>query len=302
MSDRLQTIKTSKQDTNQKLVDFLPGKFDHLLTKSSVKKAIVQNKVLVDGKTAGLHQMVEAGQVISYQAPQIKSRKVTLPRIPVIYEDDHCIIVDKPGGIATNGMRNKTVENAVQRIFKSTQVPGALPHPVPAHRLDVATSGLVILSKTKQFQVAIGKMLQAKQVEKRYYAVVHGRISEAGKITTPIEGKPSETIYEPIEWVASVNFQALTLLDVELKTGRTHQIRIHLTSIDHPLAGDKQYGRPRKRLEGKGLLLCAYALKFKHPISDQIIDLKMDLPAKFSKVLQRERSYWKKMKGTKGKG
>lgn len=288
------THRIPEYSQKEKLVDYIIGKLPLLDTKSSVKKAIVTHQLFVDGRTAGLHEIIDGGQVIEHRVEPKRKVNVRLPKLPVAYEDDHCIIVEKVGGIATNGNRNKTVENAVAQHAKRSREPDVLPFPSPVHRLDVPTSGLVILAKTKRFQSRIGDLLQSKGVKKKYFAVVHGKLEGDGRIKKPIEGKNSETLYTTKRVVPSVNFGHLSLLDIELVTGRTHQIRKHFTSIDHPVAGDKLYGRPRKRLEGKGLLLCAYFVEFIHPITNEKVKAVMEVPGKFEKVLDREESFYRK--------
>ena len=172
-------------------------------------------------------------------------------------------------------------------LRKSTQ-PDALFIPTPVHRLDNQTSGILLIAKTKTAQIGLGKQFKNKTIQKTYNAIVIGKILENSTINTPIENKPSETSFEIIKSVKSLKYIHLTPLKALPKTGRTHQIRIHLASIGHQILGDKLYGNPELIHKGKGLFLCASEIAFLHPTTFLETTIKINLPQKFTSILARE--------------
>ncbi|MFK7934025.1 MAG: RluA family pseudouridine synthase [Saprospiraceae bacterium] len=210
--------------------------------------------------------------------------------MPTIFEDEYLLIVNKPGGIATNGNRNKTVEQLVrpQRFKKMPK--DKLPKPVAAHRIDVPTKGLVILAKSKRALAGMGKLFQNRQVSKTYFAIVHGKLQGTGRIDQPIDGKKSITDYEVEKTVQSRAFGHLTLVKLFPQTGRTHQLRIHLQQKGHLIIGDKMYAGAQRTILGKGLFLCAAALEFTHPITNKLVNVHIELPSRFQRLLEREES------------
>ena len=296
MSELLKhTAQPSK--SHQKLADYLPGVFGELQTKTHVKRAISEEALTINGQVAKFAHTVKKGDIITFQSSRKPPKKKTTPfDIPIVYIDEHCVIVNKPGGIAVNGLRDKSVENYIKRSVQRSNEPDALEHPVPVHRLDVPTSGLVMMSRTRGFQIAMGKMLQGRKVKKRYEAIVHGSIKEEGVVSKPLDYKPSITIYEPLRTVRSLNFGALTLVSLQPVTGRTHQLRKHMLMIGHPIAGDKMYSDKKYKLENKGLMLCAVHLSFKHPVTSEKVDVTIDAPGKFERLMEREAAFFKKQK------
>ena len=164
----------------------------------------------------------------------------------------------------------------------------ALPRPVAVHRIDVPTKGLVLLAKTKSALIKLSKAFQNNQVQKEYIAIVHGKPSAKGRINQPIDLKEAITDFETIRTVPSRIFQYLSLLRLKPVTGRTHQLRIHLKNQGHFIVGDKMYAEGKKTILGKGLMLCASKLQFEHPINQKRMNLKVEVPAKFTKLLDRE--------------
>lgn len=278
------------------LGEYLRRAIPFLPSKASVKKALSKDLVKLNGRKCGYFDRVSPGDKIFITRPQRRSPRPAIPvqDIPVIYQDDHCIIVNKPGGIAVNGNRHKTVENVLQHKIPVSPKKDALPFARPVHRLDVPTSGLLILARTKSFQVEIGRGLQNKEVQKQYVAVVHGTLNGEGVIEKPLDGLYCKTQYRVLKTVPSVNFGALTMVHLSPITGRTHQLRKHMKAIGHPIAGDKQYNDSSYMLQGKGMLLCSVSLKFKHPIIETDVNVEIDIPRKFHRVLEREVKFYNK--------
>lgn len=258
-------------------------------SRSAVKKAIYKNRLFLNDQPAQLKDMATAGDVIRLQ--RMVRRQTTKPvkSIPVIYEDDDLLVVNKPGGMAVNGLRNKTVENAVADRIGNNPNADALTRPISVHRIDVPTRGLVVLAKTKSALIKLSRAFQHRHVKKEYVALVHGEMPKTGTIVSPIEEKRSVTEYQLIKSVPSRVFGHLSLVRVFPVTGRTHQIRIHMQTRGHLVVGDKMYAGKQKTILGKGLFLCARAIEFKHPVSGDLVSLEIPVPKKFLRVLEREK-------------
>jgi len=281
-------IKSLKGRTS--IADYAGNAFAILGSKTAARKAISNGTLFLNNKLAKETDLVRNGDFLELKlakAKKIKKIKGTID-IEIVYEDDYLIIVNKPGGIAVNGNRNKTVENAVAAIAKKSKEVDALAHPTAAHRIDVPTKGLVLLAKTKTALVKINKAFQNNEVKKTYLAVVHGKTIPNGSINAPIQGKTSTTDFATVKTVRSRMFKNLSLVKLFPITGRTHQLRIHMNDEGHLIVGDKEYAQRQKTILGKGLFLCACRLVFKHPISGKNLDIRIDPPPRFVKLLERE--------------
>jgi len=261
--------------------------FPILGSKTAAKKAILKAQVLVNDTVAEVTGFVRNGDFIQLQKMDNKAvvkSKFDL-EMPIIFEDEYLIIVDKPGGIAVNGNRNKTVENAVIGLAKKSTEPDALPAPTAVHRLDVPTKGLVILAKTKTALIRLNKAFQKGQVSKVYFAIVHGQTPEKGSVDMPIDGKQSQTEFTQIKTTRSRGSGQLSLVKLKPITGRTHQLRIHMQSIGHLVLGDKQYAGKQRTLLKKGLFLCACQLRFEHPITRETLQIRIPMPKRFERMV-----------------
>jgi len=157
--------------------------------------------------------------------------------------------------------------------------------PQPAHRLDFATTGILLIGKTSSGIRALAQLFEDKKVGKIYYAITIGEMQKAGTITTNIDGKQAHTNFQLIASVASKRFDKLNLVKLDPKTGRRHQLRKHLASIGNPILGDKDYGIEELILNGKGLYLHAYSLSFKHPFTQKNMYFEDKLPKRFGKIV-----------------
>lgn len=203
--------------------------------------------------------------------------------LKVLFEDDYLAVIHKPAGILVSGNRFKTIANALpQNITRSALPDATIPQPV--HRLDYETTGVLLVGKTSESIRRLNKLFEDKAIHKQYYAVTIGKMKPNGSITTEIDRKNCESIYNVVQTVASERFFSLNLVTLIPRTGRRHQLRIHLSDIGNPILGDKKYGYEKLILLGKGLYLHAYSLEFIHPFTKEEIYIKDDLPKKFKKL------------------
>lgn len=192
-------------------------------------------------------------------------------------------VIHKPAGILVSGNRFKTIANALaQNIQPSTLSDATTPQPV--HRLDYATTGVLLVGKTNSSIRALNRLFEAKAIKKTYYAVTIGEMTPRGKITSAIDGKKAKSKYLVSESVSSKRFGQLNLVKLKPRTGRRHQLRKQLSGIGNPILGDKDYGVENLILKGKGLYLHAYSLKFVHPFTNKKVCFQAGLPQRFNKV------------------
>ncbi|CAD84416.1 MULTISPECIES: 23S rRNA pseudouridine(1911/1915/1917) synthase RluD [Nitrosomonas] len=278
-------------------------------SRSRLQGWIEQKCVSVDSAAATCKQKVWGGEsirVIAGQTENDQSHQAEAIPLKILFEDDHLIIIDKPAGLVVhpgNGNWHGTLLNALlNHAPQLSQVPRA----GIVHRLDKDTTGLLVVAKTIEAQFDLARQLQQRTVKRHYLALVLGKLEKDGVVDAPIgrhpihrtrmavvqNGKPARTHYRVLE-----KFTASTLLHCSLETGRTHQIRVHLLSIGHPLAGDPVYGRtspdpstadavvrlPRQALH-------AWQLELTHPHSGQILLWESPLPDDMAALLQAIRN------------
>ena len=192
-------------------------------------------------------------------------------------------MIHKPAGILVSGNHFKTVANALSQNINQSKLADAT-IPQPAHRLDYATTGVLLIGKTRSSIRSLNKMFEDKKVKKTYYAITIGEMDRRGKITSKIDGKKSQSNYVVSKSVPSKRFGKLNLVKLIPITGRRHQLRKHLSKIGNPILGDKEYGIEDLILNGKGLYLHAFSIKFTHPFTNEEVHLKDGLPHRFKKI------------------
>jgi 23S rRNA pseudouridine1911/1915/1917 synthase len=256
-------------------------------TRNYIKKLIKAGNIIIDGCQAATANWVETGQKIELILPDIQPRKIYQMEMPVIFEDEHLAVIDKPAGIMVSGNCFRTVENALLHNISASILPEALSMPRPVHRLDALTSGLLLIAKTHPVRIALGEMFAKHQISKTYQAIVIGKTPSQHTISFDVQGKCAVTNYSTIRQTDTLRGVWLSLLELNPETGRTHQLRIHLSQSGFPILGDKLYGTVGNIFRGKGLFLSATGLQFVHPITSHEIVLKIDPPAKFKIHLDR---------------
>ncbi len=273
--------------------EYAPEIFEaYIPSKSGIKKAIKKGRILANDKVAETGTWVYEGQVLKLIENVSKLPKIYEFKLDIVYEDNFCAVIIKPAGISVSGNKFKTIVNALPFNLQKSEELDALETPTPVHRLDNQTSGLLLIAKTKTAQIELGKQFESNTIQKKYCTIVTGKVHQNRTITTPINTKNAETKFEIIKVVKSLKFKELSCLQVYPKTGRTHQIRIHLASIGHPILGDKLYGSPQQNASGKGLFLCASQLKFLHPKTFEARTVSIEVPHKFNALLNREKRRW----------
>lgn len=230
-------------------------------------------------------------QLFDLQQKQPKSFPLSLE---VIYEDDDLAIINKPAGIVVSGNQYRTIENALADNLAPSPLPDALKWPKPTHRLDQATSGLLLIAKTVLARVHLGQQFEEKTIHKQYRAICIGQLPTEGQMDYPIDQKAAFTRFNLVTHTPSIKNEYLSLVDLFPLTGRTHQLRIHLSELGFPILGDKMYGKTDLILKGKGLFLAAVALQFTHPRSGQPLQISIPEPPKFKALLTREQQMWEK--------
>lgn len=268
-----------------RLSDYLVDIFAELPSRKRVKKAIKAGQILVDGEVGTTGRWINGGESIVFEPPAtVLSTKLPDLSLKIHFEDDDLAVVEKPPGILTNGNRWMTLANALPTNLRASMAVDALVGPLPAHRLDYPTSGLVLVGKTATSLDKLNQLFKQRNIQKTYHAVVIGDLPELGVIDQPIDGREAISHYQRLSCIPSRRFGQLNLVRLRPKTGRRHQLRIHLSGLGCPILGDQEYGREGLVLLGKGLYLHASKLAFVHPISRQQLEIESELPKKFRKL------------------
>ena len=290
------------QDENERL-DVYISKQNDKYSRAIIQKMITDGKVLVNGKKTKNSYKVSSGDIVTIEEPEMKECLSLKPQkmdLDVIYEDDDILIINKEKGMVVhpgNGNPDGTLANAVmERCKGSLSGIGGVIRPGIVHRIDKDTSGLVIVAKCDNAHLAISKQIQERTVTKTYIALVRGNIKEnEATINMPIgrsmqdrkkmavtkKGKEAITHFKVLK-----RYDGFCLLELKIETGRTHQIRVHLAEIGHPIVGDMVYSNGKNPFGVKGQMLHAAKLEFVHPTTHQKVTYEAPLPKYFIDVLE----------------
>lgn len=274
-------------------------------SRSYLQKLIRQGNILVNGKTKKPSYDVKEGDEIIVTLPTPIPLDVQAEDIPlnIIYEDINLLVINKPAGLVVHpatGHFDHTLVNAlVHHCDKNLSGIGGVLRPGIVHRLDRDTSGCIVVAKDDTTHNDLTKQFQERKVNKEYIAIVAGWVKELrGTLSTiigrhPVHrkrmavrydiGKDAITSYEVLE-----RFQKAALLNLKLSTGRTHQIRVHMAHIGHPVLGDEEYGKKKSRLEGVEIprqMLHAYKLGFTHPVRNEWMEFTAPIPQDMEDLL-----------------
>ncbi|MGT2754056.1 RluA family pseudouridine synthase [Streptococcus ovis] len=271
------------------------------LSRTVANEQIKLGQVLVNGQPKKAKYTVQAGDVISYQIPEVEEIAYLPENLPleIVYEDADVVVVNKPQGMVVHpsaGHTSGTLVNALLYHVKDLSGINGVLRPGIVHRIDKDTSGLLMVAKHDQAHLKLADELKAKKSLRKYLAIVHGNLpNDRGVIEAPIgrsdkdrkkqavtaKGKPAVTRFQVLE-----RFGDYTLVELTLETGRTHQIRVHMAYIGHPVAGDEVYGS-RKTLKGHGQFLHAQTLGFTHPSTGEMMTFTAEAPAIFQETLAK---------------
>ena len=280
---------------DQALARLLPGE-----SRSRLARLIEEGHVKVDGEAAASRRKMKSGEALDVSLVARPSEAAFRPEaiaLPVVHEDEDLLVVDKPAGLVVHPGSGNWAGTMLNALLHHAPQTGELPRAGIVHRLDKDTSGLLVVAKNEPAQAALVRQLQARTVKRTYLALARGRVERAGSVDAPIgrhpvrrtrmavvaSGKPALTHYRVRE-----SFPHHTLLECELETGRTHQIRVHLAEIGHPIEGDPAYaGRGTRLIERQALH--AWKLAFVHPRTGAAVRFESPLPADFQALLERLR-------------
>ena len=290
-------------DVNNERLDSYISKSNLDLSRSMVQKLIKENRIFVNGKVEKESYKIKINDKITIQIEEPKSSKLEAQDIPldIIYEDNDIIVINKPKGMVVhpgNGNPDNTLVNAVLAHCKgSLSGIGGEIRPGIVHRIDKDTSGLIIVAKNDKSHINLSEQIKNHEVTKIYTALVKGNIVEnEATIDMPIgrdknDRKKMCVTRDGKEAVSHIKvikrYGNYTLIRVKIDTGRTHQIRVHMAKIGHPVVGDEVYSSGKNEFGVKGQMLHSTILKFKHPISRKEIMLEAPLPQYFEDVLSK---------------
>lgn len=308
----VRNISVQSYEAGQRLDTFLAKKTG--ITRSQIQKLIEKGNVLVHGKTESQNYKVKAEDLISLSIPEEKIEGLVPEPVPldILHKDDCLVAVNKPAGMVvypSAGHSHGTLMNALSYHCKKLANVGGPLRPGVVHRLDKDTSGVMVIALSDDAYYNLIEQFRQKTVNKKYIALVYGNLtkdhgeialrigrslSDRKKMSTRVKkGKEAITM-----WRAMERFGNATLIEVKLRTGRTHQIRVHFASMGHPVLGDKTYGkkveievRGRKKVSFPRQMLHAELLGFIHPVTGEYLEFSAPLPEDISEKIKELRYF-----------
>jgi 23S rRNA pseudouridine1911/1915/1917 synthase len=294
-SGHLDQIVATPSDVGQRLDLFLAAKVERF-SRARIQALIRSGHILLNGVACRPKQLIRAGDKIVVSEPQpepVDLQPEALP-VPILFEDEHLLVVNKPAGMVVHpgaGVQSGTLVNALLHHVSNLSGIGGELRPGVVHRLDKETSGCLVVAKHDVAHLRLSNQFAGRKVQKFYLALCAGRFTKsAGDIIKPIgrhpvhrkkmaivdRGRPARTRYAVIEETSQ-----WTLVLCQIHTGRTHQIRVHLHSIGHPVLGDKVYGKTSEYSEYSRQMLHAWHLGFFHPMAENWLEFEAGLPDDF---------------------
>jgi 23S rRNA pseudouridine1911/1915/1917 synthase len=295
------TFAVGDEDAGTRLDRFLATRAGEL-SRTRIQELIAEGRVSVNGVVTKPSHRVESGEKIAIEVPESEGSDIVPEEMPldVLYEDDDLAVVNKPAGIAVHpgaGESSGTLVSALLYRFGTLSAIGGPRRPGIVHRLDKGTSGALVIARTDEAHRGLVEQFQERLIEKTYVALLHGKMREqSGRIELPVardlrrrtrmttrrrDGRTART-----DWAAKLFLGAFTLIEADLHTGRTHQLRVHFSSLGFPVIGDALYGAPRiETVHGTQLpdlgrnFLHAARIRFAHPITGEPLDVRAPLPA-----------------------
>jgi 23S rRNA pseudouridine1911/1915/1917 synthase len=301
--DRLK-IELSPEDSGKRLDHVLHQRLPQY-SRARLQGWIKDGRVLINGTVRRTSYLVRTGDVADVQPAEPAPLRAAAERIPltILYEDEDLVAVDKPAGMVVHsgaGVKSGTLVNALLHRFSSLSRAAGELRPGIVHRLDRYTSGVLLVAKNDAAHQRLAEQFASRRVEKTYLALVHGKVKlERGRIEKPIARDPRQRVRMTArlargraawtEYHVLRRFADFTFLEVRIGTGRTHQIRVHLASIGHPVVGDRLYGAPAK-IAGEATLaryfLHSHRIRFDHPSTGERITVESPLPAELAEWMK----------------
>jgi 23S rRNA pseudouridine1911/1915/1917 synthase len=305
------TFVVSEADAGERLDAFLAARVEGT-SRTTIKRYVEDGDVLVGGRASKPSYKLRAGEQIEVEIPAPLPLDLTPENIPldILHEDEDLVVVNKPAGMVTHpaaGVRAGTLANALAFHFQHLSKHAGAFRPGIVHRLDRDTSGLIVVAKNAQAHENLSDQFRARTIFKSYVALAHGVAErDSGRVEQPIGRDPRHRTRMAVRraggrdalslWRVRQRFERFTLFEVEIKTGRTHQIRVHLAFIKHPVVGDATYGGGRDRnLPDNSLrariatlgrqFLHAERLSFKHPRTEETLSFNAPLPTELQDFL-----------------
>ena len=305
-SEQAQVYVVAQEQAGQRLDHFLVAALD-TLSRTAIQRMISDGQTLVNGHTSKAGYLLRSGDTIEISTRQRARHSPAIQLQPaplaIVYEDQDLLVVNKPAGLVVHPARGHSGDTLLDMLLAHYPEMGQLEdneRPGIVHRLDKDTSGLLIVAKNMRAQAALVEQMKQHAIVKRYLALVEGVVSlDAGSIDAPIGRDPRYRQQMAITTAGSrearthfrvvERFSRHTLLLLQLETGRTHQIRVHLQAIGYPIVGDPVYGPTGKRdvLPLSRQFLHAYQLAFTHPITGQHLELEAPLPEDLEQIIQK---------------
>lgn len=293
-------IDVSDEETGERIDSFLSGKTD--FTRTRIQQLIKDKNITVNGKPTKSSYKIEENDEITIEVPEVETTEINPEniKIDIVYEDSDIAVINKQAGMVVHpahGHYSGTLVNALLYHIKDLSGINGEIRPGIVHRLDKDTSGLIVIAKNDKVHTALTEMFQEKKIRKTYLAILKGKLNKSeGKIVTQIgrdkNDRKKMTVIDDITKGknAITNYRIIsqnnlfTLVKVNIETGRTHQIRVHMRYLGYPILGDSVYGRKDNE---KRQMLHAYKLEFIHPVTGRQMEFIGEIPEDFQKALKK---------------
>lgn len=290
--------KITVSETNERLDNYLSKYLE--ITRSQVKKNI--DNIYVNGQNQKCGFILSAGDVITYEFKEDEEIKPENIKIDIVYEDDDIMVINKPNGLVVHpgaGNSSGTLVNALMYLSKNLSDINGEYRPGIVHRIDAYTTGLLVVAKNNEAHNILAEEIKTKTAKRKYYAIVWGTFNNtSGTIDAPIGRDPNNRLKMKVidggkeaitHFKVLKKFKRASLLELELETGRTHQIRVHLNHIGHPIVNDPVYGKKKLIDEKFGQMLHAEKIGFVHPTTKEYMEFTAPVPDRFKEILEEFR-------------
>ena len=293
-------INVSDEETGERIDSFLSGKTE--FTRTRIQQLIKERNIMVNGKATKSSYKIEKDDEIGIEVPEAETTEIKPENIniDIVYEDSYIAVINKQAGLVVHpahGHYSGTLVNAILYHIKDLSGINGEIRPGIVHRLDKDTSGLIVIAKNDKVHATLTEMFQEKKIRKTYLAILKGKLNKSeGKVVTQIgrdkNDRKKMTVIDDITKgkTAITNYRVIsqnslfTLVKVNIETGRTHQIRVHMRHLGYPILGDSVYGRKDNE---KRQMLHAYRLEFLHPVTGNPMEFAGEIPEDFQRALKK---------------